>query len=45
MNSNINLKQGTTFNISGNFSNNGFEVNSVTDNQVNHVNYTDKDGK
>lgn len=45
MNSNINLKQGTTFNISGNFSNNGFEVNSVTDNQGNHVNYSDKDGK
>lgn len=45
MNSNINLKQGTTFNISGNFSNSGFEVNSVTDNQGNHVNYSDKDGK
>lgn len=45
MNSNINLKQGTTFNISGNFSNNGFEVNSVTDNQGNHINYSDKDGK
>lgn len=45
MNSNINLKHGTTFNISGNFSNNGFEVNSVTDNQGNHINYSDKDGK
>lgn len=45
MNPNLLLKNDLTLNISGTFSNKGFNVNNVTDAQGNKVNYSDKNGK
>lgn len=45
MNPNLLLKNDLTLNISGTFSNKGFNVNNVTDAQGNKVNYSDNNGK